>query len=62
MSGDQHHAPGLPPVHDEAADTPMWVPLLGLAVLVLGALYLVVTSALGDDDSATPRAEIHAAE
>ncbi len=48
MSGDHDHAPGLPPVHDEAADTPLWVPLLGLGVLILGALYLVIHSAFGE--------------
>lgn len=50
MSGDHDHVPGLPPVHDEAPDTPMWVPLLGLGVLVLAALYLVISSAFGDSD------------
>lgn len=26
--------PGLPEIQDEAADTPRWVPLLGLGILV----------------------------
>jgi hypothetical protein len=36
----------LPDVHDEAADTPMWVPMLGLGLLALVVL-LAVFSALG---------------
>ncbi len=33
-----HEAPGLPQITDEAGDTPMWVPILGLTLLALMAL------------------------
>lgn len=32
---DHHESDGYPAVHDEAGDTPMWVPLLGLVFLIL---------------------------
>jgi hypothetical protein len=35
-----HPAPGLPEVHDEAGDTPSWVPKLGF-VVVIGLLALL---------------------
>jgi hypothetical protein len=38
---------GLPEVRDEAADTPRWVPILGLILLglgVLGLLYRIATA------------------
>ena len=39
---DAHDRPGEPPaVRDEAADTPMWVPAIGLALLILGGVFLV---------------------
>ena len=39
---EAHDRPGEPPeVRDEAADTPMWVPAVGLALLILGAVFLV---------------------
>jgi len=42
-------APGLPEIQDEAADTPMWVPVLGMSLFVLVALWLVISSALEDE-------------
>lgn len=35
----EHHGPhpALPTVHDEAGDTPMWLPILGIALFVLMA-------------------------
>ncbi len=39
----------LPDVHDEAADTPMWVPMLGLALLTLATIFLIVRAAVADD-------------
>lgn len=36
------HVPGeLPPIHDEAGDTPLWVPLVGMCCLFLLALGLI---------------------
>ena len=36
--------PGLPAIVDEAADTPAWVPRLGLALLIAAVLYAVFGS------------------
>lgn len=57
-SNDDVHAdpqppPGLPEIQDEAADTPMWVPALGLGLFVLVALWLVISSALDDAEAAS---------
>ncbi len=42
MAHDEHHTPGEPPpVRDEAADSPLWLPAVGLSLLVLGAILLV---------------------
>ncbi|MCA9609174.1 MAG: hypothetical protein KC619_26415 [Myxococcales bacterium] len=50
MAHDEHHTPGEPPpVRDEAADSPLWLPAVGLTLLLLGAIFLVWRSA--DDDS-----------
>jgi hypothetical protein len=47
------HAPGLPEVHDEAGDTPMWVPILGAVLLVLGGFWVVYKVAtFGADEAA----------
>lgn len=48
MAEHHHHAPGLPEIHDEAADTPMWLPLLGLTLFALVALLLIVRAAVAD--------------
>ncbi|MCB9614655.1 MAG: hypothetical protein H6721_09600 [Sandaracinus sp.] len=48
MAHDSHHAPGLPEIHDEAADTPMWLPMLGLGLFVLLSLFLIVRAAVND--------------
>ena len=44
-----HHAggdhPELPPVQDEAADTPMWLPVTGLALLTLLTLFVLYRAA-----------------
>ena len=42
-----HEPPGLPEITDEAADTPMWVPVVGVGLLVAFVLlftYKAVTS------------------
>lgn len=60
--GDAHQGPpGLPEVHDEAADTPMWVPAVGLALLVALALTFVFR---GDDveTHAEPGSQVEAGE
>jgi hypothetical protein len=48
MADDHHHAPGLPEIHDEAADTPMWLPMLGLAIFAIVALFLITRAAIED--------------
>lgn len=50
----EHHRPGEPPpIRDEAADTPFWLPVLGLCLLVLGALFVIWQSATAHDEAAT---------
>ncbi|MBX3247201.1 MAG: hypothetical protein KF901_08475 [Myxococcales bacterium] len=44
-----HHAPGLPEIHDEAADTPMWLPLLGLGLLIVASLFFIIRAATADE-------------
>ncbi|MEQ8458226.1 MAG: hypothetical protein RLO52_25850 [Sandaracinaceae bacterium] len=42
MADAHHDRPGEPPeIRDEAADTPMWVPAMGLALLIVSAVFLV---------------------
>lgn len=48
MADEHHHAPGLPEIHDEAADTPMWLPMLGLAIFAIVALFLITRAAIED--------------
>lgn len=58
-----HEAPGLPEIRDEAADTPLWVPVLGLSLLVLLALVFVVRAEMGaGEEEAPPAAEQVAAQ
>lgn len=46
MAEADHHRPGeLPEIRDEAADTPMWVPAVGLALLIVAAVFIVWQSA-----------------
>ena len=41
MAGNEHDTPGEPPaIRDEAADSPMWLPALGLALLLLGVVFI----------------------
>ena len=49
---DHDHSIGLPEIHDEAGDTPMWVPVLGLALLLLATLYVVFAAAFADEADA----------
>ncbi|GAB4195760.1 MAG: hypothetical protein OHK0013_02280 [Sandaracinaceae bacterium] len=41
-----HPHPPIPTVTDEAADTPMWVPVAGLALFLVLALYVAIRSAV----------------
>ncbi len=49
MADHSNEGGTLPDVHDEAADTPMWVPMLGLALLTLATIFLIVRAAVSDD-------------
>ena len=49
MADHSNEGGTLPDVHDEAADTPMWVPMLGLALLTLATICLIVRAAVADD-------------
>jgi hypothetical protein len=51
MSDDSHEA-GFPEVHDEAGDTPRWVPLLGLALLLMLFLKVGICATIGDEPTA----------
>ena len=59
MAHDSHadtsdHAPGvhppLPPVTDEAPDSPMSLPLAGLGLLLLAILYVALHSAMAPEE------------
>ena len=57
---DEHDAPGQPPrIRDEAADSPMWLPALGLSLLIVCAL-LVLWRSIDTEDAAAeePTAEV----
>lgn len=49
-----HEPPGLPKVVDEAADTPPWVPKLGLALLAAVVLYVVAMRVIEPASDAAP--------
>lgn len=51
--GDANQVPTLPDVQDEAGDTPMWVPAMGVAVLFVLAVWAVWPSS---PDTAPPAA------
>lgn len=47
---DHHDTPGEPPtIRDEAADSPMWLPALGLTLLILGTLVIAWRSSTADE-------------
>jgi hypothetical protein len=58
----QQKPSGLPEIKDDAADTPMWVPMIGVGLLVAFVLlftYKAVTSSPAGEpaeDGATPAA------
>jgi len=39
-----HEAPGLPEMHDEAGDSPPWLPRLGILLLLSVGVWLATTS------------------
>ncbi len=49
-------------MRDEAADTPLWMPLLGLCVPVAGALAVLWPAAPGDEEAPAEAAPAAAAE
>ncbi len=59
--------PPIPTITDEASDTPMWVPIAGLALFLVLALFVALRSAIGPTDAAAaapteePAAEAEAA-
>lgn len=58
-----HHRPGEPPpVRDEAADTPLWMPLVGLCFLVAGAFAVIWQAATADEEPAPEAAPAAAPE
>jgi hypothetical protein len=54
--GAAHPHPPLPTITDEAADTPMWVPMAGLAIFLVLALFVALRSALSPPDEAPGQA------
>ena len=59
----EHHQPGeLPPIRDEAADTPLWLPVMGLCFLVIGAVALIWQSANAAEPDTAETADVVAAE
>lgn len=47
---DHNDTPGEPPtIRDEAADSPMWLPALGLTLLILGTLLIAWRSSNTDE-------------
>jgi hypothetical protein len=53
---DSKEAPRLPDVTDEAGESPTWVPLLGLALLCLAALWIAARQSMPHDEKAAANA------
>lgn len=49
--GEAHPHPALPPVTDEAPDSPMWLPAAGLALLTILVLFALFRAASGGDEA-----------
>lgn len=60
-SGEAHPHPPLPTITDEAADTPMWVPVAGVAIFLVLALFVAVRSAMGGGVVSDERIDIEVA-
>lgn len=41
-----HPHPPMPAVHDEAADSPAWLPVTGAAILLLMVLFVMLRAAM----------------
>ncbi|MBX7192954.1 MAG: hypothetical protein K1X94_12890 [Sandaracinaceae bacterium] len=59
--GEVHPHPPLPTITDEAADTPMWVPLTGLALFLVLALFVALRSAMAPAEESAPTGDEGAA-
>lgn len=62
---ETHAHPPMPAVTDEAADTPTWVPITGLALFVLMVMYVMLRAAMTPPEPAPEAAatdEAHGAE
>jgi hypothetical protein len=55
--GEVHQHPPLPTITDEAADTPLWVPVAGLALFLVLALFVALRSAMAPTEEAAPEVE-----
>jgi len=49
--------PAIPTITDEAADTPMWVPIAGLSLFLVLALFVALRSAMAPEEPATEATE-----
>ncbi|MFO0696066.1 MAG: hypothetical protein U0230_21060 [Polyangiales bacterium] len=52
----------FPTVHDEATETPMWVPVLGIGLLVLSMLGAIVRSTVDEVSNPTASPEVAPAD
>ena len=57
MADEHKHPPGLPEIRDEATDTPMWLPLVGLGLLALIGLLIVYRAATAPEPTPEAPAE-----
>lgn len=60
VSEPPHEPPRLPDIRDEAADTPNWVPLVGLALLTLAVLYFGIRGSIAPASPPETGAEVAA--
>ncbi len=57
----RHEPPGLPEIKDDATDTPMWVPVVGVGLLVAFVL-LFTSKAVNNEPAGAPSDEAAAAQ
>lgn len=60
--GHANTPPQLPEIHDEAGDTPGWVPVLGVLLFVAAAAAIVVRHSVKDADEGPDNAAEQTAE